>query len=69
MFKEDNSKMSFRHLCFSFELGGGGFLLCNEKANAELFVFHKMFISLVVPSAETEAYVTTFNSVFSFIIV
>ena len=71
MFKEDNSKMSFMHLSFSFEPGGGLlFFVVQWKSKTRAVIFQEVFVGLIgsFSSAETEAYVTTFNPLFSFII-
>lgn len=70
MFKEDNSKMSFMHLSFSFEPSGGVvFFVVQWKSKTRAVVFQDAFVGLIgsFSSTGTKAHVTTFNPLFSFI--
>ena len=71
MFKEDNSKMSFMHLSFSFEPGGGVlFFVVPWKSKTRAVIFQEALVCVIgsFSSAKTEAYVTSFNPLFSFTI-
>lgn len=71
MFKDYNSKMSFMHLSFSFEPSGGVlFFVVQWKSKTRAVIFQEALICLIgsFSSAETEAYVTSFNPLFSFTI-
>lgn len=63
--------MSFMYLSFSSEPGGGVlFFVVEWKSKPRAVIFQEAFLGLIgsFSYAETEAYVTTFNPLFSSII-
>lgn len=68
MFEDDNSKMSFICLSFSFEsIDGVLFFGVQWKSKTRAVMLQEVFAGSF-SSAQTKVYVTTFNPLFSFII-